>query len=145
MPQYSDDVLFESEGQNLGHPDARPDAFLRNLDISGVLSGAFEGASIFNLGQEVIPFASNPVFDATADSSFIITLTGNVASSTLVNHKRGQLVAFVIKQDATGGRTFVWPTNTRGGMDIGTGVNETSVQLFISDGTLLYGFMGAIF
>lgn len=145
MPQYSDDVLFDSEGKNVGHPDARPDMYARNLDISGSLSGSFVGASIFNLGQKAVTFISNPVFDALQSSSFIITLTGNVVSSTITNLKAGQLVAFVIKQDATGGRAFVWPSNARGGMDIGTDPNETSVQLFISDGTLLYGMQGAIF
>jgi hypothetical protein len=132
------DLIPDVEGRNCGIPDQRWDGNFRNVDISGIVSGTFKGLAVFNLGQINVPFSATPVFDALASSSFILSLTGNVTSSTMLNLKPGQLVAFIIKQDLTGGRTLVWPINMLGVMDIGTGPGETSVQLFISDGVSLY-------
>ncbi len=66
-----------------------------------------------------------------------ITLTTNVTSSTLdvTNGLGGQLVVYNICQNSTGGFTFVWPTNVKGGGTPGTAANLCSRQLFLFDGT----------
>jgi hypothetical protein len=135
---WDTDILPDVEGRNVGLPDQRYDGNFRNLNISGIVSGNFTGLAIFNLGQIIVPFSATPIFDALASSSFIITLTGNVTVPSIVNMKPGQLVAFVIKQDAVGGRAFPWPANVFGAADIGTGPNEITSQLFLSDGVNLY-------
>lgn len=40
-----------------------------------------------------------------------MTLTANVTSSTITDGADGQRIVFKLTQDATGGRTFAWPTN----------------------------------
>ena len=44
----------------------------------------------------------------------------------------------IICQDATGSRTFVWPTNVLGGMTIGATASKCSAQNLIFDGTNAY-------
>lgn len=58
-----------------------------------------------------VAFSPTPVFDASMGDSFEIVLTGNVTSSTLINVTPGQSLRFIVKQDATGGRSFTNPTN----------------------------------
>lgn len=66
----------------------------------------------------LIPYSLSPTFNAAAGAknriTFEIILTGNVTSSTLVNVAAGQEVVFIIRQDATGGRTFSWPVQIAG-------------------------------
>lgn len=90
------------------------------------------------LSRTVVTFSATPVFNAAAASSFDITLTGNVTSSTLTGPGGGQMIVFAITQDGVGGRTFVWPTNVKGAMTIDPGVNKKSVQAFWFDGTNAY-------
>lgn len=47
---------------------------------------------------------------ANTTNAFTITLAGNVTGSTLSGSAAGQYLAFKICQDATGSRTFAWPT-----------------------------------
>lgn len=86
--------------------------------------------------QVVVAFSATPAFDASQGSSFDMTLTGNVSGSTLINLVAGQLISFIIKQDGTGGRTFVWPTNVLGAGTVDPTASATSSQLFIVDSTL---------
>lgn len=89
-------------------------------------------------GVATVTYSATPTFDASVGDSLQITLTGNVSSSTLSNVVAGQTIAFKIIQDATGGRTFAWPTNVLGGMTIGSAANSVSTQLFhCYDGTSL--------
>lgn len=44
----------------------------------------------------------------------------------------------IICQDATGSRTFVWPTQIHGAMTIGSTASLCSAQSFVSDGTNAY-------
>lgn len=78
-----------------------------------------------------VPFSSTPTFNAASGTTFEITLTGNVTSSTLSNVFAGQRITFIIHQDATGSRTFVFPTNVLSSGTIDPGVSNTSVQEFI--------------
>lgn len=73
-------------------------------------AGSGGGAGVLT----VVAFTATPTFTCSANGvpqTFQITLTGNVTSSTLASCASGQPVSFIIYQDGTGGRTFVYPTN----------------------------------
>src|SRR6185437_5822635 len=91
-----------------------------------------------------VAFSATPVFNGTAVGAFKITLTGNVTSSTATNLVVGVLYTFIIKQDATGGRTFVWPTSFVGAMVIDGTASITNVQQFVYDGTSLYAVSAGV-
>jgi hypothetical protein len=109
-----------------------------NTQIGSVdLNGRFTATSL-STPPTTVAFSATPIFDAQATNSFKITLTGNVTSSTFVNAAAGQYVNFLICQDATGSRTFVWPTNVKGAMTIGGTLSTCSAQVFYYDGTNAY-------
>jgi hypothetical protein len=86
-------------------------------------------------GQHTVAFSATPVFDASLTNSFKITLTGNVTSSTLVGAEPGLWIYFEICQDATGGRTFVWPTQMVNAPPIYLSAGTCSIVVFFYDGT----------
>jgi hypothetical protein len=79
----------------------------------------------------VVSFSATPTFNASQGSSFDITLTGNVTSSTLSNTVAGQKITFVVVQDVTGGRTFAWPANVFNGGIVDTTANAINIQTFV--------------
>lgn len=79
-----------------------------------------------------VAFSATPIFDAGQGNTFEIVLTGNVTSSTLINISPGQPLRFIVKQDATGGRTFVPPV-TVPMATIDTVASKTNIQKFIVD------------
>ncbi|HEX9255615.1 MAG TPA: hypothetical protein VF938_08710 [Candidatus Angelobacter sp.] len=81
-----------------------------------------------------VTFSATPIFDASTASTFKLTLTGNVTSSTLTNAVAGEPLAFEICQDATGGRTFVPPANVQGWVTTPIGANSCALETFIYDG-----------
>ena len=81
-----------------------------------------------------VTFSATPIFDASTASTFKLTLTGNVTSSTLSNAVAGEPLAFEICQDATGGRTFVPPANVQGWVTIPSAANACVLETFIYDG-----------
>jgi len=91
------------------------------------------------LPPTVVTFSATPTFDGSLGNYFRITLTGNVTSSTLSNCSDGELIIIEIIQNATGGWTFVWPTNIVGGMDLSGAANDSNLanivvtQVFIFD------------
>jgi hypothetical protein len=84
-----------------------------------------------------VAFSAVPSFNGAIANGFDITLTGNVTASTFINGT-STIVSFRITQDATGGRTFVWPTNVRNPGTISPAANSRSTQLFMlqTDGSL---------
>jgi len=82
-----------------------------------------------------LAFSATPIFDASTAATFKLTLTGNVTSSTLSGAVAGEPLAFLVCQDATGGRTFVPPTNVLGWVTIPTSANACVLETFIYDGT----------
>ena len=61
------------------------------MGFAGLIS--FIGAIMaLILTPVVVSFSSTPVFDASLGNYFRITLTGNVASSTLINVTDGELI-----------------------------------------------------
>jgi hypothetical protein len=78
-----------------------------------------------------VSFSTTPTFDASLGKIQAITLTANVTSSTISNIIAGQTLLFVITQDATGGRTFVWPAGVTG-MTIGSTASKRNIQAFLA-------------
>jgi hypothetical protein len=78
-----------------------------------------------------VAYSVTPTFNASLGSSFEMTLTGDVTSSTLSNTVAGQKITFVITQSA--GCSFAWPSNVFGGGIINGVVppNAVCVQTFI--------------
>lgn len=84
-----------------------------------------------------VTYSATPTFTCNANTSttFRITLTGNVTSSTLASPATGQLMTFRICQDGTGGHTFVWPTSVLNAGTIDATASACSTQTFVWDGT----------
>lgn len=82
-----------------------------------------------------VTFSATPTFDASTASTFKLTLTGNVTSSTLSNAVAGQPINIEVCQDGTGGRTFVPPTNVQGWVTIPSGASACIMQDLVYDGT----------
>jgi hypothetical protein len=61
----------------------------------------------------VVPFSATPTFNAASGSTFLITLTGNVTSSTFSNAMNGMVYTFHICQDSSGLHSFAWPVNVK--------------------------------
>ena len=108
------------------------------------LSAAMSVAKSIVSGVNTVTFSATPTFNASLGNTQKITLTGNVTSSTLSNASTGETINFIICQDATGSRTFVWPTNVKGGMTIGATLSTCSAQDFIFDGTNAYALSAGI-
>lgn len=93
-----------------------------NLTVTGLINGANPYITV--------AFSATPVFDCATGTTFDMTLTGNVTSSTAINLTAGQQITFMIVQDGTGGRTFVWPANVKGAGIPDLTPNAVSVQSF---------------
>jgi len=86
-----------------------------------------------------VSFSSTPTFNLSLGQVQTITLTGNVTSSSISNGVAGEVYQFIICQDGTGGRTFVWPSGLHGTMTIGSTLSLCSSQLFTAlNSTTLY-------
>jgi hypothetical protein len=106
----------------------------QRLDVNGSATAALNE----------VGFSSTPTFDAALGNTQRITLTGNVTSSTLSNASAGQWLYFLICQDSTGGRTFAWPANVKGGMTIGSAASTCSAQSFVFDGSNAYAVSSGV-
>jgi len=123
-----------------------PSGYLCDVNSQGQLltSGSGGGGTGLQAGLTTVTYSTTPVFNAATSSGFKITLTGNVTSSTLSGATAGQVIIVEIIEDATGGHTFVWPTNFLNATYLGSGAgqpiaaNETTVQAFFYDGTNAY-------
>lgn len=100
-------------------------------------SGGGGGASF---GYVAVSFSATPIFTPSPVGSctFELTLTGNVTSSTFTTAglSAGTLMTFILNQDATGSRTFAYPTGFQGATIIGSFANQTTVQQFLYNGTV---------
>lgn len=88
--------------------------------------------------QNAVSFSATPTFNASSGPNFKMTLTGNVTSSTLSGASAGMQLTFELIQDATGGRTFVWPANFIGAGPLNAEPSAVTVQSFYFDGTNAY-------
>lgn len=112
-----------------------------NTDGSIVCSayqGSTQTSRFLDLGNQIAP-----TFDAAVADVFQVTLSDNVAQSSLVNASPGQQLTFLICQDSTGGHSFQWPTNFSGGMNLqyllASSTRSTcAVQSFVYNGTTAF-------
>lgn len=113
-------------GQTVGFTFAWPATYLNPPTVSQILNACTIVTAFYNGSNWVtvsttpqlltanfqsLVYTSTPIFQAGSYSSFALTLTGNVTSSTITGGVIGQVVNIDICQNATGGYTFVWPTN----------------------------------
>lgn len=97
----------------------------------------------FSAGGPTIPnsnvsFTATPAFDGSANNSYTMTITGNVTSSTITGTpQNGNLMAFTLCQDGTGGRTFAFPPNFTipSGFTFDTAPNHCNYLTFKYDGS----------
>lgn len=71
------------------------------------------------------------------DHTVILDLDSNVTINLTGNQKKGQIIKFILKNDATLGRTITFGTNILAGALIGT-VSKVATIMCISDGTNFY-------
>lgn len=86
-----------------------------------------------------IPFSSTPTFSLAAQNElFLFTLTGDATSepfSAAGGILVPAIVSWQITQDGTGAHSFSWPANTVGGCTVGSQPNQTTMQMFLWNGT----------
>ena len=80
-------------------------------------------------GIATVAWSLTPNFNCATSNGFSLTLSGN-PTLTVSGASPGQLIAFVLIQDATGGRTVTYPSNVKGGLQPNPAANSTTVQLF---------------
>lgn len=100
----------------------------------GVLTGQMTAviASVNRITELTgVPYAANLVLDASVQSQFDITLTGNVNSMVINGVSNGQRLLFMIVQDGVGGHTLAWPANFRNTANINTGPNSVNTVEYI--------------
>ena len=114
--------------------------------ITGCLLGLVIGLALSTSAQHnattgrshskvsTVTFSATPTFDGAATTVFKITLTGNVTSSTFSNGVAGNIYVLIVCQDSTGLRTFVYPTNWKGGVVIGSTLSTCTTQVGVYDG-----------
>ena len=104
----------------------------------GAGDGVASGITVAKVTPQysTVTYSATPTFTATSNlSAWIITLTGNVTSSTLATPTAGQRLAFNICQDGTGGRTFAWPTGFTAAATISPVASVCTRQEFTWDGS----------
>jgi hypothetical protein len=87
------------------------------------------------LPLNAMTFSATPTFDASQFSTFTMTLTANVTSSTVTNAKTGRMIAFLLCQDGVGGRTFAWPANFTSAPTLRSSASKCTNLIWIYDGT----------
>lgn len=76
---------------------------------------------------------SPPLFDGNDALCFIVQLRSSVTNARVRNIAPGALYTFIIHQDATGGHSFVWPSECIDAAEVDMRKNTTTVQNFIGD------------
>jgi hypothetical protein len=79
----------------------------------------------------VVPWSATPEFPGDEFTTFRITLTGDVTSSTAPDTVQGNLYTFIIQQDDAGSHAFTWPTNFINASPINPQPNSLTVQTFV--------------
>jgi hypothetical protein len=93
------------------------------------------GGGNASIAQTTVAFSATPTFTRTANiMEFTITLTGNVTSSTLAGAAANDILIFQVCQDATGNRTFAWPTGFANASSISPTAGVCTKQQFVWDG-----------
>jgi hypothetical protein len=113
-----------------GNWGAGLNAALTQLDTVGASSG-FVSQSISVPGSVTI--------NATSGQHQRVVLSANATSAVINNGSLGQRLTIQWEQDATGGHTYVWPTNCKfaGGSapSASTAASYSDLLTFVYDGT----------
>ena len=106
---------------------------------STALSGIASGGALFGAAAAQTLAASGAVtIDASTANIALVTLQANATSSSITNVHKGQRLTISWIQDATGGRTYVWPTNCKfagGAAPSDTTASKGTSVTFVNDGT----------
>lgn len=116
-----------------------------NLTTAGTACGSGGGGS--NSTYVTTTFSATPTFTANAgtETTFLLTLTGNVSSSTFAALSTGQRVTTIICQDGTGSRSFVGPTNLQNFPGISPTAHYCTEASGIYDGTNVVDGVATVF
>lgn len=145
-PSFPFKLVLETDGvmnelQNLLNIKGGLNVTLTAGDDGSVTIDAAGGGGGSSISKVTTAFSSTPTFTPTAQFCIMqITLSGNVASSTFnaASITANAFITLEIIQDATGGRTFVFPTNFLNAGGVGTSAAQTTIQQFYWDGTNAY-------
>jgi hypothetical protein len=105
----------------------------------GSYQTALRTAKAVSGGIVAVSYSASPTIDVSTGNVFTMTLTGNVTGGvwTGLDTAAGQELTFVLTQDATGGRTFAWPSGKGFTPVIDLHANAVSVVKAISNGVEL--------
>jgi hypothetical protein len=82
-----------------------------------------------------LTYSSSITPDASANSRFEVTLTGDTTINIPTNLSEGQVIVYRIRQDATGGRSVTWHSNYRTGqipnIEVADGASKTTYVICI--------------
>jgi hypothetical protein len=124
-PNSSQNIL------NLNNTPAAPNGYTNVIFQSG--SGGSVSGYVPIPTQVTVPFSATPVFNASLGTSFLMTLTGNVTSSTFTNGVKGQIYVFEII--GNGSATFAWPSTFYNAPIVNPAGGIQTTQAFYFDGT----------
>jgi hypothetical protein len=79
----------------------------------------------------LVPFSPTPVFPGDTYTTWAITLSAEVTSSTLTGQVAGNLYTFIIAQNSTGGYLFAWPAAVINESSINPMPNSLTIQTFV--------------
>lgn len=122
-----------------------PSPFPGNISIPGPIgprgpSGGGGSAQCSN----TVAFSSTPVMDFSICPLQIITLTGNVTPSIANPQYCEGITCFVVFiQGSSMAYSVTWPSNVKGGLQLGGQLSKLNTGAFVSDGTNLIG-IGAL-
>jgi hypothetical protein len=104
-------------------------------NLSQNTDGSLTANKGFNPQLCSVTLSATPTFDASQCNTFTLTLGSTpVTGSTLSNAKAGQSLTFILLQDATGGRAFVWPINVQRACTVTATAGASTVVTTIYDG-----------
>lgn len=114
------------------------------LNACTIVTAYFNGADWITISTtpqllygnfDTVPYSATPIFPATNYSNFLITLTGNVTSSTIGPGPIGEVITIDVCQNGTGGNTFVWPNSLINAPPVSAGANTCTGVVATWNGT----------
>ena len=139
-------VNGQTVGFTFAWPASYPNAPVINpiLNACTIVSAFYNGSNWVTVSQsqqlmagnfQTLAFTSTPVFNAASYSSFLLTLTNNVTSSTITGGVAGEVITLDVCQNATGTYTFVWPTNLLNAPPVQANASSCTSVVAVYDGS----------
>lgn len=98
-------------GTNVGGALFFDDSIIRQIISDG--TSVWRVLEELKIASQTLASAGAVTITANAGSTAAITLQANASSSTITGGFAGQILKITLIQDATGSRTFVWPTTCK--------------------------------